>query len=141
MSFLPRPRVFRDLPIVTYGNGVPTALQARERLLEKTHGSFNGAIDAVVIDCPTLSHLPQGLKCLLPQFKAVVFADVCKLGQHPHAGLITKLQQEHLLPENNNNWQSVAAAPTYNPLGKLTTFLSVDDILDAVDKLDLTSDE
>jgi 2-oxoisovalerate dehydrogenase E1 component len=111
----------RDLAIVTYGNGVPTALLAREHLS-----------GAAVIDAPLLSQAPEMLKTLLPEFGAVVFADVCKLGQHPHAGIITSLQQEGLLPQR---WQSVAAAATYNPLGNLTTFLNVDDIVAAAKKL------
>jgi|EP00945_MAST-04E_sp_MAST-4E-sp1_P002826 2-oxoisovalerate dehydrogenase E1 component len=118
----------KDLAIVTYGNGVPTAMLAQQELEGK-----NAFENVTVVDCPTLSAVPSQLKEILPQFRSVVFADVCKLGQHPHAGMITSLQQDGLLP--GANWQSVAASPTYNPLGNLVTFLSVDDIVEAAEKL------
>ena len=79
----------------------------------------------------------------------MLFADVCKAGQHPHAGFVTALQvsrglqlqflwrtllqlQAHTrsvaalqtarkLPAR---WGSVAAAPTYNPLGARPNRLS-----------------
>ena len=67
--------------------------------------------------------MPEQFKEILPQFKSIIFADVCKFGQHPQAGIITSLQQDGLLP--GANWQNVAASPTYNPLGNLVTLLSV----------------
>jgi len=112
-----------ELLIVSYGNGVPTALHA-QRHLEEEHG-INGV---VVVDAPYLSDVPAELSEMLPRFSAVVFADVCKLGQHPHAGFVVKLQQRGLLPQR---WRSVAAAPTYNPLGRTITFLSEADIVEA----------
>eukprot|EP01051_Picozoa_sp_SAG22_P017306 SAG22_NODE_2638_length_2347_cov_2.305605_3_plen_91_part_00 len=63
-------------------------------------------------------------------YDKVLFADVCKAGQHPHAGFVTALQAQRKLP-CGGGWQSVAAAPTYNPLGSLATFLCVDDIVTA----------
>lgn len=108
------------LLIVSYGNGVPTALHAKKEL-EEAHG-LDGI---VVVDAPYLSDVPGQLAELLPSFRAVVFADVCKLGQHPHAGLVVKLQSRGLLPAR---WRSIAAAPTYNPLGSTVTFLSQEDI-------------
>eukprot|EP00929_Paragymnodinium_shiwhaense_P077325 TRINITY_DN39818_c0_g2_i1.p1 TRINITY_DN39818_c0_g2~~TRINITY_DN39818_c0_g2_i1.p1 ORF type:complete len:777 (-),score=162.47 TRINITY_DN39818_c0_g2_i1:152-2482(-) len=111
------------LAIVSYGNGVPLALGAQKQLQEE-HG-----IDKVtVIDAPYLSRVPGDLKTMLPAYKAVVFADVCKFGQHPHAGWITSLQAEGLLPAK---WRSVGAANTYNPLGQTVTFLQEADILQA----------
>lgn len=112
-----------DLAIISYGNGVPTALRAKRRL-EEDHG----AAGVVVVDAPLLSAVPSGLSELLPRVGAAVFADVCKMGQHPHAGFVARLQGEGLLPAR---WRSVAAAPTYNPLGSTVTFLNEDDIVHA----------
>jgi len=112
-----------DVLIVTYGNGVPTSLRAK-KVLEQQHGGLG----VTVVDCPYLSGLPEGLTAILPRYRAVVFADVCKLGQHPHAGLIVQLQDLDLLPAK---WRSVAATPTYNPLGTAITFLNEDDIVAA----------
>lgn len=111
-----------DLLIVTYGNGVPTALAAQKKLQE------HGVKGVVVADSPYLSDVPKQLAALIPAFKAVVFADVCKQGQHPHAGYVVKLQEDGILP---SRWRSVAAAPTYNPLGTTLTFLSQDDVVSA----------
>lgn len=111
------------LLIVTYGNGVPTALRAQRQLQEQ-----HGVTGVVVADVPYLSGVPLGLAEILPRFGAVVFADVCKLGQHPHAGLVVKLQDQGLLP---TRWRSVAASPTYNPLGSTVTFLNEQDITGA----------
>eukprot|EP00943_MAST-04B_sp_MAST-4B-sp1_P008904 g8904.t1 len=111
-----------DVAIVTYGNGVATAKIAQTKL----------DIETTVIDSPYLSAVPAMLKKLLPKYDAVVFADVCKIGQHPQAGMITTLQAEGVLP---TRWSSIGACPTYNPLGNLTTFLNVDDIVNAVKKV------
>lgn len=112
-----------DLIIVSYGNGVVTSLQA-QRTLRDVHGVKN----VCVVDAPYLSDVPAELAEMLPRFKAVVFADVCKLGQHPHAAFVVKLQDRGLLPAR---WRSVGAAPTYNPLGSTVTFLSEADIVSA----------
>merc|ERR1719313_762084 len=113
----------KDLAIVSYGNGVPTSLIA-QKSLQDMHG-WSGV---TVIDAPYLSSVPGNLKATLPEFGAVVFADVCKFGQHPHAGWIAKLQAGGVLPQR---WRSVAAPATYNPLGRAVTFLSEDDIIKA----------
>lgn len=112
-----------NILIVSYGNGVPTALRAQKML-----GDEHGVTGVVVADVPYLSGVPTGLTDILPSFDAVVFADVCKLGQHPHAGLVVQLQDRDLLPAK---WRSVAAAPTYNPLGSTITFLNEQDIIRA----------
>lgn len=109
--------------IVSYGNGVVASLQA-QRCLEAQHG-----VAAVVVDVPYVSGEVHGLLELLHGFKAVVFADPCKLGQNPHAGLVLKLQAKGLLPQR---WRCVASAATYNPLGSTVTFLSAEDITAAV---------
>eukprot|EP00927_Polykrikos_kofoidii_P043840 TRINITY_DN3793_c0_g1_i8.p1 TRINITY_DN3793_c0_g1~~TRINITY_DN3793_c0_g1_i8.p1 ORF type:complete len:1006 (+),score=181.74 TRINITY_DN3793_c0_g1_i8:39-3020(+) len=111
-----------DLAIVTYGNGVPTALRAQRRLREA-----HDLKGVVVVDAPYLSQVPTGLAELLPHFGAALFADVCKLGQHPHAGFVVELQDRGLLP---TKWRSIGAARTYNPLGSTVTFLSDDDIVE-----------
>jgi len=110
------------LLIVSYGNGVPTSLRARRRLEEE-----HGVSGVVVVDAPYLSDVPADLADMLPRFDAVLFADVCKQGQQPHAGYVLRLQERDLLPRA---WGSVAAAPTYNPLGSTVTFLSEDDVVD-----------
>ena len=99
-------------------------LQANKVLAEE-----HGITDAVIIDCPYLSSPPAQLRELLPGFDAVVFADVCKVGQHPFAGFVTQLQNSGELPAA---WRCVGAQPTYNPLGQRATFLSTDDITQAV---------
>lgn len=116
-----------NLAIVSYGNGVPTALIAQRHLQHQL-----GMTGIMVIDAPYLSSLPRDLEALLSSFDAVVFADVCKFGQHPHAGWVTKLQADGILPQK---WRSVAAARTYNPLGRAVTFLSEDDIVRAATEL------
>lgn len=115
------------LAIVSYGNGVPTSLIAQKRLQDE-----HGMKGVTVIDAPYLSGVPGDLAKLLPSFDAVVFADVCKFGQHPHAGWIAKLQSDGILPQK---WRSVAAPATYNPLGRAVTFLSEDDIVGAATQL------
>jgi len=112
------------LLIVSYGNGVPTSLCAKKRL-EQEHGLAG----IVVCDAPYLSTVPQGLADIVPKFKAVVFADVCKAGANPHSGFVVDLQNRGLLPAR---WRSVAACPTYNPLGSTVTFLNEDDIISGV---------
>lgn len=114
----------RRVGIVTYGNGVVTALQAKEVL----EGELN-VRDVTVVDSPYLSDVPGGLRSIVSEFDTVVFADVCKQGQQPLASHITQLQSEGLLP---TRWRCVAAARTYNPLGTTLTFTSRDDIIGAV---------
>lgn len=108
--------------MVTYGNGVVTSLRARRELEEK-HG-----LSVRVVDSPYLSRPSAGLKAALATSERVVFVDVCKDGQHPFAGIITRLQGDGALPAN---WQCVAAQPTYNPLGNVLTFTSEADVIAA----------
>eukprot|EP01059_Diplonema_ambulator_P034605 TRINITY_DN784_c5_g1_i1.p1 TRINITY_DN784_c5_g1~~TRINITY_DN784_c5_g1_i1.p1 ORF type:complete len:801 (+),score=278.56 TRINITY_DN784_c5_g1_i1:240-2405(+) len=115
-----------SLAIVTYGNGVVTSLQAARIVTEK-HG-----IPVKVIDCPYLSGLPMGLIDSLQGVDKVVFADICKFGQHPLGAHIGSLKYRNMLPDK---WQVAAAQPTYNPLGTYLTFLNVPDVVDAVEML------
>ena len=115
----------RKLAVVTYGNGVAAALVTMERLC-------SSGIDVTVIDCPYLSAPPQQLKDLLCKgdsqkpFDCVLFADVCKQGAGmPFGGIAITLQNEGYL---NIKWKVIGASPTYNPLGRILTFLSSDDI-------------
>jgi 2-oxoisovalerate dehydrogenase E1 component len=120
-----------SLAIVTYGNGVISALQAKHTLEQQFGPEINSLEGSgiSVIDCPYLSHVPSVLESKLrSQFKRVIFADVCKLGQHPFAGFICDLQSRGSLPRD---WLSISAQPTYNPLGNTLTFLSKDDIMQA----------
>ena len=114
----------RGVGIVTYGNGVVTALQAKHVLENELNVK-----GVTVIDSPYLSDVPSGLRDIVPSFETLVFADVCKQGQQPLAGHITTLQNEGRLPAR---WRSVAASRTYNPLGTTLTFTSRDDIIGAV---------
>lgn len=112
----------KPITIVTYGNGVVTSLRAR-RALEQQHG-----LRVRVVDSPYLSRPSAGLKEVLAASERVVFVDVCKEGQHPFAGIITRLQSDGALP---SKWQCVAAQPTYNPLGNVLTFTSEADVIAA----------
>jgi hypothetical protein len=95
-----------------------------------------GRVNIDVIDCPCLSETPSQLREVLADYDAVVFADVCKAGpQFPLAGMIADLQSSGDLPLH---WQAVGAVNTYNPLGNTSTFLSVEDVGLAVEKV-LTS--
>ena len=59
--------------IVTYGNGVVTALQARKCILDQGRVAVaRGDVD--VVDCPYLSSVPQGLKEIIEGYNGVVFA-------------------------------------------------------------------
>eukprot|EP00040_Diaphanoeca_grandis_P034178 m.210690 g.210690 ORF g.210690 m.210690 type:complete len:804 (-) comp33088_c0_seq1:655-3066(-) len=116
----------KKLGIVTYGNGVVAALQARVALRD-----FDQS-EVVVIDSPYLNRATTGLKQALSEVDAVVFADVCKQGQNPLAGIIAELKSEDALPAK---WNSVAALPTYNPLGSTITFTNKDSIVEACNSL------
>jgi len=87
-----------------------------------------GIDDAVVIDSPYLSRPPEQLREVLGKFDRVVFADICKQGQHPFAGFVTSLNETGDVPPA---WRCVAASPTYNPLGQTFTFLGPEDIVGA----------
>ena len=72
------------LAIVTYGNGVLSALLAKTALDASGDWAASGGVH--VIDCPYLSSTPGGLRAALTngdtnhRFDAVLFADVCKKG-------------------------------------------------------------
>jgi hypothetical protein len=117
-----------QMVVVTYGNGLPLALQALGKCEEVAN------VDLVVVDCPNLTpnNEPEALKALVSSADSVLFADVCKQGQNPHSAMVTSLQASGHLP---GNWYAVAACPTYNPLAQLTTFLSEEDIVGGCKKL------
>jgi len=118
-----------DMLLVSYGNGIPTSILARRQL--KDMDAFKDKRVAVV-DCPLLSATPQALEHLLEKSNAVVFADVCKEGQHPFAGFISRAQSSGVLP---TKWRCAAAQPTFNPLGRTLTFLSEGDVIEACQAL------
>ena len=133
-----------NIGVVTYGNGVRTSLryvQEAQKLAYGEHESednsqMKGRVHVDVIDCPCLSETPSGLRDVLVDYDAVVFADVCKAGpQFPLAGMIADLQSTSELPRH---WQAVGATNTYNPLGNTSTFLSEADIGVAIEQV-LTS--
>lgn len=114
------------LLIVSWGNGVPLSLETTLKMDDKD-------IDIYVIDTPCLSRVPNALKTLLKSLNEdktkIVFADDAKIGQNPYANYVQQLQAEKILPKN---WIIVGAQPTYNPLGRTLTFLSVNDISKAI---------
>lgn len=118
--------------VVTYGNGVVTALQARKNLVDK--GIIASEDEMDIIDSPCLSMVPGRLKDVMPQYRGVVFADVCKEGPGSNimSSMVMSLHKEDLLPEH---WESVFASRTYNPLGSIETFLNAEDIESAFQKL------
>jgi hypothetical protein len=114
--------------VVTYGNGVVTALQARRLLVDTKVLGSERELD--IIDCPYLSAIPEGLRQVMTQYQGVLFADLCKEGpgSGPLSSMVTSLQQDGKLPRT---WRLIAAPRTYNPLGSTCTFLNVDDIAEA----------
>ena len=111
--------------VVTYGNGVVTALQARKALVDNGFIASEAELD--VIDCPCLSMVPEGLKKVLPQYQGVLFADICKGGPGSNvlSSMIVALHEDGLLPAH---WNTVFAPRTYNPLGSVETFLNAIDV-------------
>ena len=71
----------------------------------------------------------EGLAIALAPYDAVVFADPCKPNQCPLMRVVLELQETGALPRR---WRLAAAQPTYNPLGRDLTFLSADDVAEAV---------
>jgi hypothetical protein len=81
--------------VVTYGNGVVTALQAVAGM------SADESEGVVVIDSPYLSAVPQQLRLAVADFDVVLFADICKDG--PGAPLLAHactLHNEGRLPQS-----------------------------------------
>lgn len=127
----------KQIVLVSYGNGIPTSLQAQAALKEAYAGH-----DVVVIDTPCISQTPAQLKKYLQDnhknIDAVVFADVCKYTPAmPLAKMAVDLQNDGLYEKKGHaiKWKVIGAAPTYNPLGSYLTFLSVQDINNAVKAL------
>ncbi|KAL3922018.1 MAG: hypothetical protein SGILL_002436, partial [Bacillariaceae sp.] len=118
--------------IVSYGNGVVSALHARKGLVERNVIDSEKEID--IIDCPYLSGVPKGLKDALYGYDQVLFADICKEGpgSNVFSSMITSLNEAESLP---SSWSLVCAPRTYNPLGSTVTFLNQDTIEDAMKKL------
>lgn len=124
----------KNTVVVTYGNGVPTALLAQAALNTDTISQNN----VTVIDCPYISNVPQELSSYIQNngkdIDMLVFADVCKEGAGmPLAGHAMTLQGSGAL--DSIKWKVIGAAPTYNPLGSTVTFLSKEDIVNAVESL------
>ena len=117
--------------IISYGVGVNTARRAQHELLLNEDNDIG---DVLVLDTPYLSDVAKQLRTLLDEHRdevdCIVFADICKEGQNPLNGLISKLQRQSIL--QSFEWMSSAALFTYNPLGKDLTFLSKEDVVDAV---------
>jgi pyruvate/2-oxoglutarate/acetoin dehydrogenase E1 component len=115
--------------VVSYGNGVVTALQARRSLFDK--GVIASETEVDIIDIALISEIPLGLKEALHAYSRVVFADICKEGAGGSilASMITELDSFGLLPPC---WTLVSAPRTYNPLGTTETFLNSDDVEGAV---------
>ena len=112
-----------DILIVSYGNGVVSSLIAMEELNKE-------GVSAIVIDCPYLSKPPKQLREHVQGggFQNIIFADVCKEGAGmPLGGIANSLQNEGLL--DSMYWRVIGAAPTYNPLGNMVTFLDTQNIL------------
>lgn len=115
--------------IVTYGNGVPTSLNALKTMNDDS---------VIVLDVPYLStsSIPSGLRALLEEnkeIKNILFAEVCKEGVNPLSGRAVQLKNEKLL--KGKEWAVAAASPTYNPLGSIITFLNENQIVAAVQEL------
>ena len=119
--------------IVAYGNGVPLALESVATMRADPDARVSKA-EYAVVDVPCLSEVPDGLRQLLDTHAAthVVFADVCKEGPGMPLGAHAVTLHEEGALDHTLRWSTVGAARTYNPLGSLETFLSIDDIHAAV---------
>lgn len=113
------------MAIVTYGNGVVTALQARRSLVRSGALADESMVD--IIDCPYISGVPESLRSLVPRYQGILFADICKegVGSSVLSSMAVSLHRDELLPPT---WDVVAAPRTYNPLGSTCTFLNEADI-------------
>jgi 2-oxoisovalerate dehydrogenase E1 component len=118
--------------IITYGNGVVTALQARRMLVETNCIQSDDEVD--IIDCPYLSSVPNCLHDIASRYDALLFADLCKEGPGSSvlSSFVVSLRNRGNLPAL---WSSVAAPRTYNPLGSMCTFLSAEDVVMATKEL------
>jgi len=120
--------------IVTYGNGVVTALRARRALADQNVIGHESEID--IIDSPYVSDIPNGLRDALSNasYDAVLFCDICKEGPGSNilSSTIMGLKSTGILPKK---WDFVAAPRTYNPLGNVVTFLNEEDIIRSFKKM------
>ena len=85
----------QSVAVVTYGNGVVTALEALAGMPAEE------AAGVVVIDSPYLSAVPQQLREAVAEFDVVLFAEICKDG--PGAPLLSHacaLHNEGALPQS-----------------------------------------
>lgn len=149
--------------IVTYGNGVPTALSAVDLFFELRSAAQGSALSAAatahavggkeassvhraevitVVDCPCLSQLPAELEAVLSRstrLHSVIFADVCKVSGAPLSAFAVQLQNKGAFCRSRSrgsvSWAVIGASNTYNPLGNTLTFLSSKDVLDALYQL------
>jgi len=118
--------------ILSYGNGVVTSLQARKAMADTRIIEDESLVD--IIDCPYLSGVPEGLRDIIGQYEGIIFADICKEGPGPSVldSMASSLHNEGRLPAL---WRVVGAPRTYNPLGSICTFLNVEDIIEASEKV------
>lgn len=125
--------------IVTYGNGVVTALRARRALVEQKVIDHENEI--TIADSPYLSEVPDGLRELMTRgnYDTVLFCDICKEGPGSNilSSTIMGLKKDGILP---NKWDFVAAPRTYNPLGNVVTFLNEEDIMSSFKKMLIKED-
>jgi len=112
-----------QVAVVTYGNGVPKALQAR--------AASGLAFD--VIDSPLLSRPPTALMDVLRGgYDTLLLVDPCREGAGPLPHFVAPLQAASALPPT---WRLLTATATYNPLGRTVTFVSCEDIIDSLERL------
>ena len=122
-----------DTVVVTYGNGVVKALQARAEQ----------SIMCDVIDTPLLSRCPAALPKLLRAmgYERLLFVDVCREGAGPLSHFASHMQQHASNPQDMasavertlpSRWRLLCAPPTYNPLGRTLTFVSSEGIAEAL---------
>jgi 2-oxoisovalerate dehydrogenase E1 component len=123
----PAPAHAAALLLVTYGNGLPLALQLQQQIAAQGPGGDLPAVD--VCDCPLLSAVPAGLAALVGQYGRMLLADPCKEGQSPLAAHMAALTRSGSFA---GTMRCIAAPRTYNPLGTVLTFLSRDDMAAAV---------
>ena len=115
--------------IVTYGNGVVTALQARRDLVKE--GVLVDECQLDIIDSPYLSGAPKELQITMSDYTdGVLFADICKEGPGANifSSMIMALKEHQSLP---NRWAFCGAPRAYNPLGSTVTFLNQETIKQA----------
>ena len=116
--------------LFSYGNGIPTCMRAAKSLFDSK------GLNIMVVDCPKLGYVSQGMEAILKRYPRanLVFADICKAGQHPFGAVTYDLQQKGYFATGPNlrKWHCIAAPPTYNPLGCTVTFLNESDVESAI---------